>query len=134
MGKEVKKMKKWRSLLLFALGGGVYCGIELLWRGRTYGSMFVLGGACFVILGRLGKTCRRMPLLLRALMAASIVTVMELLCGLIVNRSYGVWDYRQMPLNFLGQICLPFFAAWMPLGLFAMWLYGKADNMLKRIM
>ena len=50
---------------------------------------------------------------------------------IVVNRSYGVWDYRDMPLNYRGQICLPFFAAWMPLGVFAMWLYGKVEKKLK---
>ena len=125
-------MKKWRVPLLFAMGGAAYCGIELIWRRWTHGSMFLLGGMCFVTLGKLGKACRRMPVLLRGLMAACVITVLELLCGLVVNRDYAVWDYREMPLNFRGQICLPFFIAWMPMGLAAMWLYGKVDGMIDR--
>ena len=123
-------MKKLRLPLLFMVGGLAYCGIELLWRRWTHGSMFLLGGTCFVVLGKLGKVCRRVPVLLRALIAAGVITVLELLCGLVVNRGYAVWDYREMPMNFQGQICLPFFGAWMPLGLLAMWLYDKVDGVL----
>ena len=93
--------------------------------------MFLLGGVCFVLLGEMGKVCRRVPLLVRALLGACVITALELLCGLIVNREYAVWDYREVPLNFYGQICLPFFIVWMPLGLLAMWLYGKVEKKLK---
>ena len=127
-------MKKWRLPMLFSLGGLIYCGIELIWRRWTRMSMFFLGGTCFVTLGKMGKYLRALPAWLRAVTAAGVITVLELLCGLVVNRRYKVWDYRAMPLNYRGQICLPFFGAWMPLGMMAMWLYGKADNMLKRIL
>ena len=123
-------MKKWRLPVLFSVGGLLYCGIELAWRRWTRVSMFLLGGTCFVTLGKLGAVFRRLPLLLRALMAAGIITTLELLWGLAVNRRYKVWDYRAMPLNYRGQICLPYFAAWMPLGLLALWLYGKMDQLI----
>ena len=116
---------------MFSLGGGVYCGIELLWRRRTHGSMFVLGGLCFVILGCLGRVCRKLGFVLRMILCGGIITAMELLCGVTVNRGYRVWDYRNMPLNYRGQICLPYAMAWMPLGLVAMWLYGKAEKLLR---
>ena len=54
--------------------------------------------------------------------------LLELGCGLLVNRSYRVWDYRHMPMNFLGQICLPFTLLWVPLSLAAMLLYGWTDR------
>ena len=128
----MKNMKFAKMIGLFFLGGGLYCGIELLWRRRTHGSMFLLGGTCFVLLGQLGRFCCRMGLLLRALLCGGIITAMELLWGIIVNRKYRVWDYRNMPMNYRGQICLPYAVAWIPLGLFAMWLYGKIDDLTKR--
>ena len=125
----MKRMRISKILGLFSLGGGLYCGIELLWRRRTHGSMFLLGGLCFVLLGELGRFRSRLNLPVRAMLCGGIITALELLCGLAVNRKYTVWDYRDVPLNFKGQICLPYAAAWMPLGLVAMWLYGKLGGL-----
>ena len=53
-----------------------------------------------------------------------------LAAGMIVNRSYAVWDYRHLPLNFHGQICLPFFLLWIPLSLLGMGLYRLTNRSL----
>lgn len=121
-------MKIWKYSFLFCLGGGVYAIVELLWRGRTHGSMFLLGGACFLLLGKL----RRLPLSWPSLtvLGAIAVTAGELATGLLVNRDYSVWDYRGLPANFLGQICLQFSLLWMPLSLFAMGLYSSVEKRL----
>ncbi len=114
-------MKFWKQLLLFYLGGMAYAALELLWRGRTHGSMFLLGGACFVALGQLRRL--RLPLPWLALLGSLTVTAGELAMGLLVNRSFTVWDYRAMPVNFMGQICLSFSLLWIPISLIAMGLY-----------
>ena len=101
--------------------------LELLWRGWTHGSMFLAGGSCFLLLGKLNKTQPRLPTPLRAVAGAGIITMVELLTGLLTNRDYSVWDYRQMPGNFHGQICLPFSLLWVPVSLGAMVLYEKLD-------
>ena len=121
-------MKIVRILGNFALGGGVYVGLELLWRRRSHVSMFAAGGICFLLLGKLENTKPRLPWPLRALMGSLIITSVELLAGLLVNRSYGVWDYRSMPFNFYGQICLPFTLLWIPVSLGAMQLYKALDK------
>ena len=43
-----------------------------------------------------------------------IITVVEFLFGLLVNRvlHLHVWDYSALPLNIMGQICLPFSLIW----------------------
>ena len=104
-------MKLWKNALLFYLGGMCYCGLELLWRGRTHGSMFLLGGACFLMLGRVGVL--RMNIVSRAVLGGLLITLGELAVGLLVNRRFQVWDYRSMPLNFCGQICLLYTLFWM---------------------
>lgn len=119
-------MKFWKQLLLFYLGGMAYTGLELLWRGRTHGSMFLLGGACFVALGQLKRL--RLPLPLLAVAGSAVVTAGELATGWLVNRSYTVWDYRSMPVNFQGQICLSFSLLWIPVSLAAMVLYTLMDR------
>ena len=115
-----------RKTGLFFLGGAGYVGLELLWRGRSHISMFAAGGICFLLLGRLQRT--RLSPAVRCILGAGIITGVELLTGLLVNRSYRVWDYRHMPLNFLGQICLPFSLLWIPVSLGAMALYRCLDR------
>lgn len=125
-------MAFWRKGMLFCLGGSAYFILEMLWRGRSYGSMFLLGGVCFLLVGALSPRLRRVPLALRLLPAAGLITALELLTGLLVNRDYTVWDYRQLPFNFLGQICLPFSLLWIPVSLAAMLLYTWAEKRLPR--
>ena len=112
-------MRFWRKLALFSLGGGLYVGLELLWRRRSHWSMFLAGGLCFWLTGKL----RKLPLLCRAVAGAAVITAVELAFGLTVNRDHRVWDYRGLPGNFRGQVCLPFSVLWMPLSLAAGWLY-----------
>ena len=106
-------MKYGKYPLLFCTGGLGYMGLELLWRGWTHGVMFFAGGTCFLLLGQL----KDMPPWIKVLAGAGIITAVELGTGLLFNRHYRIWDYRNVPLNFLGQICLPYTLLWMPVGL-----------------
>ncbi len=121
-------MAKIKPFLFFITGGAAYVGLELLWRGRSHGSMFLAGGSCFLLLGKLSKVRPRLPLILRGVAGAGVITMVELLAGLMFNRTYRVWDYRNLPLNFHGQICLPFFLLWIPLSLVGMELYALLDR------
>ena len=123
-------MKFLKQAVLFYLGGTAYMTLEFLWRGRSHGSMFLLGGLCFLGMGRLVKGLVRVPLAVKVMLGAAMVTALELIAGLLVNRRYAVWDYRNMPFNYKGHICLSFSLLWMPVTLFGMWLYEKADNYL----
>lgn len=115
-------------MMLFCAGGSAYVGLELLWRGWSHGSMFLAGGTCFLLIGQLNQVQPRLPLLPRAVMGAVVITSVELLTGLLVNRDYSVWDYRDMPGNFHGQVCLPFFFLWIPLSIAAMGLHALAQK------
>ncbi len=121
-------MKIGRKILLFAAGGLGYVGLELLWRGRSHLSMFLAGGSCLLLIGRLEETEPKLPLPLRILTGAGIITMVELTAGLLFNRSYTVWDYRGLPLNYKGQICLPFCLLWIPISAFAGKLYLWLDK------
>ena len=116
--------------LLFLLGGMGYVALECLWRGWSHSSMFLAGGICFLLLGKLHAVSHGLFLPVKGLIGAGIITMVELLAGLIFNRNYRVWDYRHLPFNFHGQICLRFFLLWIPLSLGAMWLYGQLDRRL----
>ena len=117
-------MKIWKQAVLFYLGGCAYMGLELLWRGRSHGSMFIAGGACFLLIGHLNHVHPRLPLPLRAVAGAGIVTMVELGIGLLCNRNYQVWDYRGRAGNFLGQICPMFTILWVPVSALALCLHS----------
>lgn len=119
-------MKHGKTIALFSMGGSAYVGLELLWRGRSHISMFGAGGLCFLLLGKLGRRTR--SILLRAAAGAGVITAVELGTGLLVNRDYRVWDYRDQPGNFRGQICPIFMTLWAPLALGAMGLYDWLDR------
>ena len=123
------------EIVLGLIGGLLYTWIEMLWRGYTHWTMFLLGGGCFVVLGLLNEY--KIPwhwcLLRQAAVGACIVTGFEFITGCIVNLWLGwqVWDYSDLPFNLLGQICLYYFLLWIPLSAAAIvlddwlryWLY-----------
>ncbi len=123
-------MKILRNTLCFIIGGCAYVGVELLWRGRSHESMFLAGGSCFLLLGKTDRVLRNRSVPVKALAGAGLITAVELMAGFAVNRSYGVWDYRDVPGNFLGQICLPYSLLWMPVSLGGMYLYRRLDKLL----
>lgn len=125
-------MKIWKKTALFLLGGAGYVGLELLWRGRSHGSMFLAGGTCFLLLGSLHRAKPALPLPLRCVAGSVIITSVELLTGLLCNRGYNVWDYRTTPLNLGGQICLMYSLLWIPVSFGAFFLYDAADRLLSR--
>lgn len=111
--KKIPKLLQF--LILFAVGGSVYVMIELLWRGRSYPSMFVLGGICFYLIGLINeKYPWDMPLISQMFISSIIVTTLEFIFGVILNivLKLGIWDYSQMPYNLCGQICLLFSILW----------------------
>ena len=103
-------------------------GLELLWRGWTHKAMFFAGGTCFLLLGKVRTApCAAVS---KAFLGAGAITAVELAVGLLVNRNFSVLDYRGMPLNFLGQICLPYSLLWVPVSWGAMSLHKLLDKKL----
>ena len=125
-------MPIWKRSAIFLTGGSAYVGLELLWRGYSHGSMFAAGGLCLLLIGHLGEVKPRLPLPLRILAGAAIITMVELGTGLLVNRDYRVWDYRHQPGNFLGQICPQFCLLWIPVAALALGLYEGMKKVLKQ--
>ncbi|MBQ7320712.1 MAG: hypothetical protein IJW99_01320 [Clostridia bacterium] len=103
-----------RSLFVFSSGGALYFFIEILWRGYSHFSMFLCGGLCFSGIYLIHRICCAVPRPLRWLYGAVLITVVEFWCGVIVNLLLGwnVWNYTALPLNLLGQVCLPFTLIW----------------------
>ena len=89
--------------------------------------MFLAGGTAFLLMGRI---TRKLPLPLRSVVGAGIITLVELTAGLLVNRGYEVWDYRDRFGNFLGQICPAYCLLWIPVAAAAQEIYHRADRSL----
>ena len=100
---------------LGTLGGMLYVFIELLWRGYSHWSMFLLGGICFVALGLINEVIPwEMPLAAQMFVGCVIITALEFITGCIVNLWLGwdVWDYSDLPYNLLGQISVVSSVGW----------------------
>ena len=112
-----------KVLTFMSVGALGYGSMEILARGFTHISMGLLGGLCFCFIGFTGILRRqgRLTLMQQLLTATFFITTSELLCGLITNLIMGlnVWDYSEVPLNYKGQICLPFSALWFAISYFA---------------
>ncbi len=110
---SLKKMIIYIVKMLF--GGGIYFLMELLYRGYSHWTMFVLGGICFMFCGLVHQISGgRISVWQEMVWCMIIITTLEFACGIIVNGVYGlsVWDYSRMPLQVLGQICVPFMFIW----------------------
>lgn len=108
-------MRVIRPLVLWGIGGLLYVLLEVIWRGYSHWTMFLVGGICFLLIGAINEVIPwEMPLLLQCIIGALVVTAVELISGCIINIWLGwhVWDYSDMPFNLWGQICLPFSLLW----------------------
>lgn len=118
----------YKYFLFFLLGGCIYYSIEVLWRGYSHYSMFILGGICYIVVGLINEILPwDMYIELQVFIGVIIVLALEFITGCIVNLWLGlnIWDYSNLPCNLLGQICLPFALVWIPLVLLAIILDDK---------
>ena len=115
--------------LVFLLGGNAYCLIELLYRARTHYSMFFCAGFAVLILFYIFSTRSVSPLMF-ALIGTIVITALEFIFGIIFNLflDMQVWDYSSVPLNLLGQICLPFSAIWFVFSIGIYYIFKKSGR------
>lgn len=100
--------------MLGSIGYGI---IEILWRGHTHWTMVLLGGLCFLCIGWINRL--PVPRMVRYLLCAAAVSLLELATGCLVNLRLGwaVWDYSANRLNLWGQICPLFCFLWLLLAI-----------------
>lgn len=107
-----------KYLFLFILGGSSYVGIELLYRGYSHISMFVVGGCCFLFIGLINEILSwETPIELQILYGLIFTLFIEFISGCILNLwlKLDIWDYSNLPFNILGQISLLFAILWIPI-------------------
>lgn len=129
----MKKLSEY--LFLGAFGGCLYYIFEVIFRGFSHWTMFVLGGLCFLFFYIQGRLLNwQEPLWRQVVRCIIFVTAMEFITGIIVNKwlNLGVWDYTGLPFAVFGQICLPFMIIFSGLcligillsGYLGYWIYG----------
>lgn len=105
-----------KYLILGIIGGFTYVIIEMLYRGHSHWSMFIVSAVAFISIGLINEFISwDMKLWKQMLIGSGIVTVLEFISGYILNIKLGwlIWDYSNVPFNIMGQICLPFSIAWL---------------------
>lgn len=109
------KMTEWQTrVVTFFVGAAGYGCVELIWRGYTHPSMVLTGGACLLLIRRINVRFSGKPIFFRCIVCSAVITYVEFWVGCIVNRimGLGVWDYSDMKMNFLGQVCLEYSVLW----------------------
>lgn len=100
---------------VFIIGALAYGLIEISVRGFSHITMGILGGLTMVVIHILNDQRREgMNFVLQIGISALFITAVEFLAGEILNvwLKMNIWDYSEVPLNYDGQICLPFVIFW----------------------
>lgn len=106
-------MKLSQGLFAFLMGFFIYSLLEIVNRGYTHWTMSLTGGVVLAIMYSVNSR-RTMTLIKSCFIGAFVITAIEFAVGIFDNiiMDWNVWDYSDMPLNVLGQICLPFSVLW----------------------
>lgn len=65
---------------------------------------------------------------------AAVCTSIDFLTGMAVNQDYSLWDYRALPFNFMGQVCLQNSLVYSIAATIIVWLvYPAMDRLLSRM-
>ena len=102
------------------VGGSTYVTVEVFFRARSHWTMFLVAAVVFIAVGLINEFLSwETSLIWQVLIGVAMATLVELLTGLVVNvwLGWGIWDYSNLPLNLMGQICLWYSALWFVLSL-----------------
>jgi len=111
-----------KYIILGGIGGFTYVIIELLYRGQSHWTMFIVSAIAFIFIGLINEFISwNMELWKQMLIGSGIVTALKFISGYILNIKLGwhIWDYSNVPFNIMGQVCLPFTIAWFFISLIA---------------
>ncbi len=125
-------MKTAERSISFLMGFFIYSLIEILNRGYTHWTMALTGGMVLMTLYEINRKSA-MTLVKSCFIGALFITSTEFSVGIVVNKifQWNVWDYSEVPLNVMGQICLPFTFLWFMLCIPAYFLCRFIHNRLR---
>lgn len=75
------------------------------------------------------------PALIASFLAnAAVCTSIDFITGITCNQDYSLWDYRNMPFNFMGQVCLQNSMVYSIAATLIVWVvYPLMDRALRRL-
>ena len=117
----------WKGIFLIGTGGAVYYSLEILYRGYSHWSMFLLGGLCFCIIDKLYQKRKGIFSIVAFMLTGGlIITALEGMTGAFVDLYLHrqVWDYSNLPLHLYGQVSLHFTLLWCVMTIPIIWLSG----------
>lgn len=102
-----------RILFFYCFGGGVYMTLEIIYRQYTDYHMFYLAGIIALII----LFCNEWlsydtDFIVQVFICGTCTLIGELICGILFNADYQIWDYRMLPYHFMGHIQLYFAIIW----------------------
>ena len=124
-------MKLSRYVFVFLMGFFLYAFVEVTGRGYTHWTMCITGGIVLLVIYTLSN--RPATSLIRTcLLGTAAITLIEFAVGVFDNIIMGweVWDYSDIPLNILGQVCPLFSLLWFVLCIPAYYLCRYIANQL----
>ncbi|MBP3867298.1 MAG: putative ABC transporter permease [Eggerthellaceae bacterium] len=78
--------------------------------------------------------CVLPAVLVSVVVTAAVCTTVDFTCGMICNQNYEVWDYRALPFNFMGQVCLQNSTVYTVAASLILWIfYPLMDRGLRRM-
>lgn len=115
-----KTINRLRAVIIFLIGGSAYICIEILWRilhrsEPTHWTMFFLGGCAFYCISKINdRFPEKTVSAKKCILGTFAILLLEFVSGCALNiwLSMGIWDYTHLPMNIMGQVCLPFAIAW----------------------
>ena len=122
-----------KIIALFLIYGSIYYSLEVLYRGYSHISMFILAGVLGVAIGLINEITPKINIWLETLIGTIIATIGEGVTGIIVNNilHLNVWDYSNLPFTFFyGQCNLIFCLIWFILT----YIVIKLDDYLRSLM
>lgn len=122
-----------KILTLFSIYGSIYYSLEVLYRGYSHISMYILAGVLGVAIGLINEITPKINIWLETLIGTIIATIGEGVTGIIVNNilHLNVWDYSNLPFTFFyGQCNLIFCLIWFILT----YIVIKLDDYLRSLM
>ena len=83
-------MRMVRPLILWMIGGLIYTLLEIVTRGRSHWTMFIVGGLCFYLIGLINEVIPwEMAFWKQCIIGSFVVTGIEFVSGCIVNLWLG---------------------------------------------
>ena len=77
------------------VSGFIYCSLEILWRGWTHWTMFVLAFIVGIIISQYNNIFTYdMDLAWQVLFGGLTSIMLEYLFGITFNQDFTIWDYR----------------------------------------